>query len=150
MPQTDAPVTPAPKAPAPRKPKPDATAATRSVDLYALTVDIAGGRLVGVERVDAGGERRALTAGEKAALAGAGAQPLRRLFERAFEAGIACVLGDRAEAEAPPAEEEAELSRVLLKSLIESSALSDLAADGALDGSVLRALVGQAAAATPA
>src|SRR3954471_8743523 len=146
MPQTDAPTTRGPKAPPARKPRPDAPAAAGDADLYALTVDIATGRLVGVERVDAAGERRALTAAEKAELAATHAKPVRRLFERAFEAGIECVLGNDAGRKEALSEEEGELSGLLLEALIEESGAKELAGDGALDRSVLGALLGQAAA----
>lgn len=144
MPQTDAPATPAPKAPAARRPKPDAPSAPARAALYAVTVDITEGRFVAVERIEEAGARRALTAAEKADLAETWDQPVRRLFEEAFEAGIACVLGDAADAESPPDGEEGELSRVLLDALIEESGDQALPGEAELDRRIVGALIGQA------
>ncbi|MFL6735535.1 MAG: hypothetical protein ACJ8F4_00575, partial [Sphingomonas sp.] len=96
MPQIDEPITPAPKAP-PEVRKTKSPAEKPPGGVYSFTIDTAKGRIVTVESVDTDGIRRPLTAEDKTKLGqGQPPMPLRRLVERAFEAGIEYVLGEEA------------------------------------------------------
>lgn len=145
MPQIDEPTSAAPKAaPETRKSKP-VTPEKPPAGTYAFTVDTAKGRIVGIEKVD-GGAREAVSPAELAQLAKAhGATPLRHLVERAFEAGIACVLGEEAEAETSESKQDSELSGVLLQTLIEGSKAKELLKSDTLDRTFIGALFSQAA-----
>ena len=104
-----------------RKPKTSSSANARrsaaepspGADLVALTVDASAGRIVKVEGVDASGARHDLSDDEKSQLAKTevGAT-LQGIIEEAFEAGLACALGERGdETDTSESEEDAELSR---------------------------------------
>src|SRR4051794_28131670 len=95
---------PKPPAPETRKSKtaPAATQQPSSPNLVSLTIEAATGRIVKVEGIDAAGARRKLPEDERNRLSGTVDQAtLQRLVEQAFEAGIACVLGERAGEEEP-------------------------------------------------
>lgn len=145
--------------PEPRKPKtaPAATPEQQALhpDLVSLTIDAATGRIVKVEGMDGDGVRRELSDDERARLAetDAGAT-LQGVVEQAFEAGIAFVLGDRADEAEEPSEtdDDAELSRMLLRSMIERSAAKRLMKHEILGRAIVGTLIEQAAgfsAATP-
>jgi len=73
---------------------------------------------------------------------------LERLLEQAFEAGIDCVLTHaRADPEPPESDEDAELSRAVLKSLIEHSAARRLMGREVLSRAIVATLIQQAASA---
>jgi hypothetical protein len=143
MPQIDEPITPAPKAaPEPKTPKSTAPSERAAAGIYSFTVDTGSNRIVTVERVDSNGTRHALTAEEKARLAKTPpAMPLRRLVERAFEAGVDYVLGADAEAESPESKEEGELSGILVQTMIKGSKANELVKDDALDRTVIDTLI---------
>ena len=132
-----------------RRPKTtsSATEPPPSADLVAFTVDAATGRIVNVERVDAAGARREFSETERASLAGDGAKAtLERVVEQAFEAGIDCVLGAEGDSKEPPeTAEDAELSRLLLRSLIERSAAKRLLGRDLLNQAMVASLVEEAA-----
>jgi hypothetical protein len=142
MPPIDEPASFGSKAPASEGRKPKTTAGATepptSTDLVALTLDVATGRIVNIERVDGAGARHELSEAERARLAASESKTtLQHVIEQAFEAGIDCLLGDASEAESQGAE-DAELSRLLLRSLIETSPAKRL-----MQGDVLsRAIVG--------
>ncbi len=122
-----------------------------SSDLVALTVDAATGRIVRVEGVNAAGARHDLSGDEKARLAKTevGAT-LQGIVEEAFEAGIACALGQGAdETEPSESEEDAELSRTLLHALIERSAAKRFLRREVLGRAIVGTLVRQAAGVAP-
>ena len=78
-------------------------------------------RILKIEKVE-GTTRRDLQDDDAASLTSKAAPTLGALIERAFEAGIACVLGVRAEREeADESDEEAELRRALLEPLMEGT-----------------------------
>jgi hypothetical protein len=143
----DEPASFAPQGPAPEGRKAETPSASPEVkaDLFAFTVDAATGRLVRAEAADAAGGRKELSDGEWRSLAQADAT-LETIVEQAFEAGIACVLGDAARDDEPPqSEADADLSRALLRSLIERSGARRL-----MDGDVLsRAIVATLIARAP-
>jgi len=130
------------------KAKPETTTEPQpGAALLSFTVDSAAGRLVTVERVDASGARRELSSEEQALILQNTTGGLERLVERAFEAGIDCVLGaDDADEEPAESQEDAQLRRLLLRSLIERSAVKELVEREALSRVIVGALLEQAAA----
>ncbi len=155
MPPVDEPMSfePKPSATGGRKPKtpPPATDPPPSSDLLAVTLDAATGQVVRVEGVDAAGARHDLSDEEKAKLAKTEVgETLQGVIEEAFEAGIACALGDQAGETEPESEEDAELSRLLLRSLIQHSAAKRFMQRERLGRTLVRSLVQQALAASAA
>jgi hypothetical protein len=94
-------------------------------NLIAFTMDADAGRLVKVEKVDGTGARRELSDEEKVDLVNKGWPTLETIIERAFEAGIGCLLGESQE-NAQQSQEELELWRVLVMSLMEKTSAHDL------------------------
>lgn len=138
-------------APEGRKPKAAASRTTEqpaSVDFVTLTVDAATGRIVGVERVDAAGVRHELSEEDRTRLAAREAKAtLEHIVEQAFEAGIDCVLRDGgADAEQAESPGDAELSRMLLRSLMESSGVRRLVRRDVLTQAMIGTLIEQAVA----
>ena len=145
-----------PKAPTAARRKPKATASAAKTpapakkqaeaDLFALTIDAANGRVVSLERVDSTGARHDLSAEDKAGLAKtqAGAT-FKLLVEQAFEAGIECVLGEDGDKEPAESKADSELSRLLLRSLVEHSRARHLIKSEVLDRAIVRTLIGHAA-----
>ena len=87
----------------------------------AFTIDTGTGEIIKIESVDTADQRRELTKTEKLDLAkesrGVGVEAL---LERAFEAGIACLLDDQdSEEDESESEEEAGVRRILLHHLME-------------------------------
>jgi hypothetical protein len=95
-------------------------AAPRSERL-AFTLDVSTGEILKIENVDSAGQRRELSKAERLELAKERlGVSVEALLERAFEAGVACLLDDddREEQESET-EEEAGVRRVLLQHLME-------------------------------
>jgi len=111
--------------------------------LFTFTIDASTAQIVRLEAEDASGKRHELSDEEKASLAQAGSEgSLEQFVERAFEAGIDCVLGggereDRAEEPA----DEAELRQLLLTPLIEHSPARRLMQREALNRAILGTLI---------
>jgi hypothetical protein len=120
--------------------------------LFAFTIDPSTAQVVKLETLDASGARRELSEEEKASLAQAGTEGgLEEFVEKAFEAGIACVLGDD---ESPdrggePAD-EAELRHLLLAPLMEHSPVKRLMQREALNRAILGTLIQHATNKAPA
>jgi len=118
--------------------------------LFTFTIDATTAQVVKLETEDASGARHELSDEEKASLAQAGTEgSLEQIVERAFEAGIDCVLGDgerenRADEPAEPAD-EAELRHLLLTPLIEHSPAKRLMQREALNRAILGSLIQHAA-----
>ncbi|HEY6825150.1 MAG TPA: hypothetical protein VI195_11960 [Steroidobacteraceae bacterium] len=119
--------------------------------LFAFTIDAGTAQIVKLETLDASGARRELSEEEKASLAQAGAEEgLEQFVEKAFEAGIACVLGDdEQQHKSTEAAEEAELRRLLLKPLIEHSPVRRLMQREALNRAILGTLLQRAVSKAP-
>lgn len=106
------------------KTKPVGAEAVAVGDLVAFTINTATGRIEKVEGVDASGARRELTAEEKVKLRARAAEvTLEGVVERAFEAGIECLLGDEGadgadEAAEEVSEDDAQIRRLILHSLM--------------------------------
>jgi hypothetical protein len=111
--------------------------------LFTFTIDASTAQVVRLETEDASGERHELSDEEKANLAQAGGlDDLERFVERAFEAGIDCVLGgDEREERADEPAEEAELRHMLLTPLIEHSPARRLMQREVLSRAILGTLI---------
>jgi len=130
------------------RPRTRRTSAARSADrgvagLVAFTVDAGTARVLGVQAVDAHGRRHDLTSTERETLLKqARGGRLEDLLERAFEAGIACVLDSDAGSDArQESAAEAELRHRLLEPLIERSPVRELTDSAVLDRAILCTLI---------
>jgi hypothetical protein len=122
-----------------RKQKPSGT----QPELYAITFDAGTGEVVKIERIDANGVRRDLSESDRTRLAAEKNEGrLGGIIEQAFEAGIACVLGGRADLDDErESEEEAELRRLLLRQLIEHSPAARYMQRDVMSRAALRTLI---------
>jgi hypothetical protein len=152
MSPNDEPATPGAKGAAAeaRKGRGGDTDTPASPDLVSITLDAATCAIVRLERVDAAGAHHEISEDDRTRLGEARAT-LERLIEQAFEAGIDCVLGDSS-GEAGPSEtaEDAELSGMLLRSLLQGSPASRLTQGDVLGPAIVGALFSRAAAERPA
>ena len=114
-----------------------------ATELLSFTIDASTGRIVKIEGLTADGARRELTDDEKARLLERrGERTIERIVERAFEAGIACVIdGETTEEEANESAEDVDLTHRLLAPLIEHSAAKRLIARDVVDRTVLDTLI---------
>ena len=119
----------------------------------AFTIDPRTARIVKLEALDDTGARHELSREEKAGLVrqrGDGERTLEQVVERAFEAGIACVLdGETEPDERDERLEDVELTHRLLMPLIEHSAAKNLIARNVLDRAMLDTLIEHATASSP-
>jgi hypothetical protein len=123
--------------------KPTADTTQRTAELLAFTIDPSTGRIVKLEGLDAAGARHELTDAERSSLLRRGRKKtLERVVERAFEAGIACVLeGENGQDELNESSEDIELTHRLLVPLIEHSSAKELLDRDSLDRAILDALI---------
>ena len=112
---------PAPKSPTTSELAPDA-------DLLTITIQAKTGQIIKIQSAEGGGGGKELSDQERAdLLKKASKDTLEALIEQAFEAGIACVLGDPiGRTEAEESEEEADLRHLLLEPLIRQSPVQRL------------------------
>lgn len=115
--------------------------------LITFTIDARTARIVSLEGLDAAGRRHALSAADTSSLrARPSAGTLEELVERAFEAGIACVLeGDCEPDDLNESREDTDLAHRLLVPLIEHSAAKELVARHVLDRAILHTLLERSA-----
>jgi len=120
--------------------------------LFAFTIDANTAQVVKLETLDASGARRELSDEEQASLVQAASEEgLEEFFEKAFEAGIACVLGeDERQHKTDEPAEEAELRHLLLTPLIEHSPVKRLMQREALNRAILGTLLQRAMKKPPA
>jgi hypothetical protein len=105
--------------------------------LFAFTIDAKTAQIVKFESLDASGVRHELSDEEKMSLAREDSgEQLEEIVEQAFEAGIACVLGEGDKGLAKESEEDAELRHLLLTPLMEHSMAKRL-----LQGEVLNRVI---------
>ena len=111
--------------------------------LFTFTIDAATAQVVKLETEDASGTRHELSDEEKASLAQAGTEgSVEQFVERAFEAGIDCVLGSsEPEDKADEPADEAELRHLLVTPLIEHSPAKRLMQREALSRAILGTLI---------
>ncbi len=134
------------KADQPRAELADRSVTSRSdrpaIKYLTVTIDVDSAHVVRVDGLDSTGTPRELSADERATLARDwGEAKLQDIVEQAFEAGIACVLGDDDRDAISESSEERELRRRLLAPLIERSAVGQLMERGALNRAVLNTLI---------
>ena len=117
--------------------------APSAAKLFAFTIDANTARIVKLETLDASGSRHELSEEEKASLAREeNANGLEDVVERAFEAGIACVLGgEELQEKTEESAEDAELRHMLLTPLIEHSPAKRLIEREALTRAILGTLI---------
>ena len=116
-------------------------------DVFAFTFDVSAGKIITVEKVDSSGARRELTEADKAILADTPQPSLEAIVEQAFEAGIACVLGDYATRdEDSESNDEAEERRLLLAPLMERAGAHGLLERNLLGRALLATAIQQATA----
>jgi hypothetical protein len=109
--------------------------------LITATIEAATGKVIDVRSIDEAGEAIELTTDRRAKLAKqSGGATLEDLFEQAFEAGIACVLGDEAEDESE-SEDDVVLQRQILRPMIENSAARDLMRRDVLGRAIVATLI---------
>ena len=97
-------------------------------DLLTITIEAKTGQIIKIQSAEGGGGLNELSDRERADLLKKGSKDtLEALIEQAFEAGIACVLGDAiGRSEADESEEEANLRHLLLDPLIRHSPVQRL------------------------
>jgi hypothetical protein len=120
-------------------------------DLLTFTIRARTGQIVKIESVDSTGVRHELSDEEKTNLAKEKSKAtLEDMLEQAFEAGIACVLGDTdGEDDAPESAKDADLRRLLLRPLIEDGAAKRLLQRDVLSRAVLTTLIRNATNSRP-
>ena len=117
--------------------------APSAAKLFAFTIDASTARIVKLETLDASGARHELSEEEKASLAREeNGDGLEDVVERAFEAGIACVVGgEESQEKTEESAEDAELRHMLLTPLIEHSPAKRLIEREALTRAILGTLI---------
>jgi hypothetical protein len=125
--------------------RPHPKQSTDQLKAVAITIDPSSAEIVRIEGLDATGARHELSDEEKASLMqqeGPGDERLAAMMEHAFEAGIACVLGDDVNDEAAQeSPTDAELRHLLLAPLIEQSPVRHLTDRHALNRAILSTLI---------
>jgi hypothetical protein len=120
-------------------------------NLISLTFNADTGEVVKIEKVEAAGARRELRDDDAIAVTGTATTTLDTLIERAFEAGIACLLEPEAEGdEADEPEDPSDLRHALLIDLMEKSSAKDLLKRDVLGKAILASAIAQMAAARAA
>lgn len=111
--------------------------------LISVTIDPNTAQIVKIEGITADGARHELSAEEKSVLLRRRAEKtLEEVVERAFEAGIACVLdGENGREEPTDSLEDVEITHRLLVPLIEHSAAKRLIARDTLDRAMVDTLI---------
>ena len=120
-------------------------------DLLTFTIQARTGQIVKIESVDSTGVRHELSDEEKTNLAKEKSKAtLEDMLEQAFEAGIACVLGDAdGEDDVPESAKDADLRRLLLRPLIEDGAAKRLMQRDILSRAMLTSLIQNATSSWP-
>jgi len=119
--------------------------------LINATIDAATGKVVEVLSIDGAGASEKLTTNLRAKLSEqSGDTTLEDLFGEAFEAGIACVLGDDAEDgeedETGDTAADVSLRRQILRQMIERSTAQRFTKNDVLGRAIVRTLLQKAAA----
>jgi hypothetical protein len=125
-----------------------------SSGLITATIEAATGKIIEVRSLDDAGALIELTTDRRARLSEQiGDASLEDLFEQAFEAGIASVLGEDAEAEADAelneSEDDVALRHQILQPMIEHSAARRLMRQEVLGRAIVGTLIRKAAAGAP-
>jgi hypothetical protein len=128
------------------KPSSPASEAGPHLDLSTITINAKTGQILKIESVDGSGRRHELSEDETASLEKeTGKATLEDVIEQAFEAGIACMIGDGSrEDDSPESEENMDLRRLLLQPLIEESPAKRLMQRDVLSRAIVGTLISQA------
>jgi hypothetical protein len=120
-------------------------------DLLTFTIQARTGQIVKIESVDSNGAHHELSDEEKSNLAKEKSKTtLEDMLEQAFEAGIACVLGDAdVEDDPPESAKDADLRRLLLRPLLEEGAAKRLMQREILSRALLTTLIQNATSSRP-
>jgi hypothetical protein len=112
-------------------------------ELFSITFDAGTGEVVKFERIDTNGVHQDLSESDRTRLAAEKNEGrLGGILEQAFEAGISCVLGGRANLDDEgESEEEAELRRLLLRQLIQHSPAARYMQRDVMSRAALRTLI---------
>ena len=112
-------------------------------DLMTFTIQTRTGQIVKIESVDSTGAHHELSDEEKTNLAKEKSKAtLEDMLERAFEAGIACGLGDAdGEDDPPESAKDTDLRRLLLRPLIEDGSAKRLMQPDFLNRVMLATLI---------
>jgi hypothetical protein len=133
-----------PAAKSARRPARRRARAATKLEAVTITIDPTSAEVIRVEGLDKRGTRHDLTDEEKATLMTEVRRDgrLEEVLEHAFEAGLACVLGDAAEDEADAeSPDEEELRHQLLAPLMKRSLMGRLTERAALNRAVLGTLI---------
>jgi hypothetical protein len=109
-----------------------------------VTIDTKTGQIIKIEGANGTRAQHELSDEEKASLAKKmGRATLEAIIEEAFEAGVACGLGEEADEDEPvESEKDANLRHLLLRPLIENSAAKRLMRRDVLSRAILKTLIG--------
>jgi hypothetical protein len=120
-------------------------------DLLTFTIQARTGQIVKIESVDSTGAHHELSDEEKSNLAKEKSKTtLEDVLEQAFEAGIACVLGDADSEDDPPeSAQDVDLRRLLLRPLLEEGAAKRLMQSDVLSRAMLTTLIQNATNSRP-
>ena len=121
------------------------------LDLLTVTIHAKTGQIVKIEGVDSAGRQYELSDEEKTNLAREKSKAtLEDIIEQAFEAGIACVLGDEdGKDDSPESAKDADLRRLLLRPLIEDGAAERLMQRDLLNRAMLTTLIQNSTSSRP-
>ena len=113
-------------------------------DLLTVTIDTKTGQIIKIEGANGTRAQHELSDEEKASLTKkTGRATLEAIIEEAFEAGIACGLGEEVDEDEPvESEKDANLRHLLLRPLIENSAVKRLMRRDVLSRAFLKTLIG--------
>ena len=116
-----------------------------------VTIHAKTGQIVKIEGVDSAGRHHELSDEEKTNLAREKSKAtLEDIIEQAFEAGIACVLGDEdGKDDSPESAKDADLRRLLLRPLIEDGAAERLMQRDLLNRAMLTTLIQNSTSSRP-
>ena len=127
-----------------RKSSADTSEPLSHPDLLTVTIDTKTGQIIKIEGTNGTRAQHELSDEEKASLAKKmGRATLEAIIEEAFEAGVACGLGEEADEDEPvESEKDANLRHLLLRPLIENSAAKRLMRRDVLNRAILKTLIG--------
>jgi len=127
-----------------RKSSADTSEPLSHPDLLTVTIDTKTGQIIKIEGANGTRAQHELSDEEKASLAKKmGKATLEAIIEEAFEAGVACGLGEGVDEDEPvESEKDANLRHLLLRPLIENSAAKRLMRREVLHRAFLKTLIG--------
>ena len=126
-----------------RKSSPDNSEPLSPPDLLTVTINTKTGQIIKIEGTNGRRAQHELSDEEKASLAKkTGRATLEAIIEEAFEAGIACGLGEEVDEDEPvESEKDANIRHLLLRPLIENSAVKRLMRREVLSRAFLKTLI---------